>query len=44
MPTTRKQKTTARRSREADMLSDLENMDVMPGNDHVEREDIEFGN
>ena len=26
------------------MISDLENMDVMIGNSHFEREDSEFGN
>ena len=44
MPVTRKQKNKTRRSREADMISDLENMDVMRGSSHYEREDREFGN
>ena len=38
MPTSRKQKIKAGKSREADMLSDTENMDIMLGNNHVERE------
>ena len=44
MPTTRKQKNYARRSRKAEMLSDEENMDVMLGSNHYEREGSEFGN
>ena len=44
MPVTRKEKSKARRSREAEMISDLENMDVMIGSGHSGREDIEFGN
>ena len=38
MPTTWTQKSEARRSREADMLSDLENMDGMLENAHFERD------
>ena len=38
MPTTRKQQSKARRSVEADMLSDLENRDVMLGSSHIERD------
>ena len=41
MPSTRRQKAKARKSREMDMLSDIENMDVMLGNgssNPVERE------
>ena len=41
MPSTRKQKTKARKSREMDMMSDFENMDVMIGNENtnpIERE------
>ena len=34
MPSTRRQKTKARKSREADLLSDIENMDVMLGSPH----------
>ena len=42
MPSTRKQpKAKARRSREADLLSDLENMDVMLGSLHLDEIDIE---
>ena len=43
MPTTRKQK-KARKSREADMLSDIENFDVMLGGNHLEREESEISN
>ena len=32
MPSTRRQNAKARKSREVDMLSDIENMDVMLGN------------
>ena len=41
MPSTRKQKVKARKSREMDMMSDFENMDVMIGNENtnpIERE------
>ena len=41
MPSTRRQKAKARKSREMDMLSDIENMDVMLGNANhnpIERE------
>ena len=41
MPSTRRQKAKARKSREMDMLSDIENMDVMLGNGNdnpIERE------
>ena len=38
MPTTGKQKSKARKSREAHMLSDIENMDQMLGTNHFERE------
>ena len=38
------QKSKARRSREADMISDLENIDVMIGSGHSEKEDSEIGN
>ena len=41
MPSTRRQKAKARKSREMDMLSDIENMDVMLGNENnnpIERE------
>ena len=36
MPTTRKQK-KARKSREAEMLSDIENLDIMLGGNHFIR-------
>ena len=44
MLTTRKHKSQTRKSREAEMLSDLENMDIMLGSNHFERKDSEFGN
>ena len=44
MPTTREQKSKARKSREAGMQPDLENTDIMLGSNHFEREDSEFGN
>ena len=43
MPTTRKQK-KARKSREVDMLSDIENLHVMLGDNHLEREESEISN
>ena len=44
MPTTRKQEIKSRKSREAEMLPDVENLDIMQGSNHSEREDSEFGN
>ena len=44
MLSTRKQKRKTRTSREAEMLSDLKNMDIMIGSNHFEGEDSEFGN
>ena len=41
MPTTRKQK-EARKSREAEMLSDINNLDFMLGGNHLERTRSEF--
>ena len=41
MPSTRRQKAKARKSREMDMMSDVDNLDVMPGNRNenpIERE------
>ena len=41
MPSTRRQKANARKSREMDMMSDFENLDVMLGNinnNAIERE------
>ena len=35
MPSTRKQKAKARKSREMDMMSDFENADVMVGNGNI---------
>ena len=43
MPTTRKQK-SARKSREVDMLSDIENLNVMLGGNHPERDKSERSN
>ena len=43
MPTTRKQESNARKSRETDMLSDTENMKIMLGSNHFEREENEHG-
>ena len=44
MLVTRKEKSKARLSRDADMISKLENMDVMIGNGHFKRKDSEFEN
>ena len=41
MPTSRKQK-KARKSRGAEMLSDIENLDIILGGNHLEREGSEF--
>ena len=41
MPTTRKQK-KARKSRGVEMLSDIENLDIMLGCNHIERGESEF--
>ena len=43
MPTTRKQK-KARIFRETDMLSDNENLDIMLGENHPEKEESESSN
>ena len=43
MPTTRKQK-KARKSREADMFSDIKNLDVLLGGNHLERDDSKTSN
>ena len=43
MPTTRKQK-KARKSREVNMLSDIENLDVMLGGNHLKRDESEISN
>ena len=43
MPTTRKQKKT-RKSRGLEMLSDIENLDILLGGDHFEREESEDRN
>ena len=42
MPTKRKQMSKARKSREADLLSDIEKMDIMLGSNHLEREGSEL--
>ena len=44
MPSTRKQKAKARKSREMDMMSDFENMDVMLGNDNANSIEQELSN
>ena len=44
MPTTRKQKSKARKSREADILSDIENLEKMLGSNHLERIESEINN
>ena len=44
MPTTRKQKKARRKSREVDLLSDIENLDVMFGGNHFERDESEISN
>ena len=44
MPTARKQNNKARKSREADMLSDIESMDIMLGSNHLESEESEIRN
>ena len=41
MPSTRRQKAKARKSRELDMMSDIDNLKIMPGNpgeNPIERE------
>ena len=43
MPTTRKQK-NARKSREVDMLPDIENLDVMLDGNRLERDESEISN
>ena len=43
MPTTRKQK-EARKSREVDMLSDIEDLDVMLGGTHSGRDETDISN
>ena len=42
MPTTMKQKSKAIKSREADMLSKIENLDIMLGSNHLERAESEL--
>ena len=44
MSTTGKGKSKARESREADMLSNIENMDIMLGSNHFEKEESELSN
>ena len=43
MPYTRKQR-KARKSRGAEMLPDIENLDIMLGGNHLEREESEYEN
>ena len=42
MPSTRRQKAKARRSREADILSDMENMDILLGNPNLAENRLDF--
>ena len=44
MFTTRKQKSKARKSIEADIISDIENLDIMLGSNHLERQERELSN
>ena len=44
MPSTRRQKAKARKSKEMDMMSDFENLDVMLGNDNVNPIERELSN
>ena len=44
MPTTRKQKSKERKSRGANMLSEIRNLDIMLGGIRLEREESEFSN
>ena len=44
MPATLKQESRARKSREAKMLSELKNRDIMLDSNHFERKDSEFRN
>ena len=44
MPTTREPRSKDRKSRKADNLSDMENMDKMLDSNHFEREESEFNN
>ena len=43
MPTTGKQK-KARKSRGAEILSDIENLDIILGGNHLEKEESEYDN
>ena len=42
MPSTRRQKVKARRSREADILSDVKNMDIFFGNPNLVENRLDF--
>ena len=44
MPSTRRQKAKARNSRELDMISDFEKMDIMLGNDNINTFEREISN
>ena len=44
MPSTRSQKAKARKSREMDMMSDFDNMDVMIGNENINPIERELSN
>ena len=42
MPSTRRQKAKARRSREADIVSDMENMDILLGTPDLAENRLDF--
>ena len=44
MLTTREKKNKARKSREGDRLSDIGNLDIMLGSNHLERQESELSN
>ena len=44
MHTTRKQKSRARKSKEAEMLPDIENMDILLDSNRLERGESELSN
>ena len=44
MPSTRRQKAEARKSREFDMMSDFDNLDIMIGNENINAIERELAN
>ena len=44
MPTTGKQKSKARKSKESDIISDIKNLGILLGSNRLEREESEFSN